>query len=157
MTLHGILSEARADIVDQAVTDLHLLDLEHYAAAGDTFARERFEALYDLVLSAIDGRDLSSVIEFATQVADERFKAGFDLFEVQTAFNSLEALTWRHVVGHVEPSQLAEYVGLVGTVFGMAKDTLARRYVSLAADRHVPTLDLTALFTGTSSVVPYIS
>jgi hypothetical protein len=34
----------------------------------------------------------------------------------------------------------------LNTILGYGKDTLARRYVSLASARHVPTLDLSAYF-----------
>lgn len=58
---------------------------------------------------------------------------------------------WRLVVSRAAPTELAEAIGLLGTVLGYGKDTVARRYVSLAARRHVPSLDLSALLTGASS------
>jgi hypothetical protein len=42
------------------------------------------------------------------------------------------------------PAELAEAIGLLSTILGYGKETLARRYVSLASARHVPTLDLSA-------------
>jgi hypothetical protein len=36
----------------------------------------------------------------------------------------------------------------VSTILGTGKDTLARRYVSLASKSRTPTLDLRPLFTG---------
>jgi hypothetical protein len=41
---------------------------------------------------------------------------------------------------------LAEAAGLLTTVLGAGKDALARTYVSLASEQHVPSLDLGALF-----------
>jgi hypothetical protein len=67
---------------------------------------------------------------------------------VQAAFNALEEATWTCLLARVEPSELAESLGLVSTILGAAKDALARRYVSLAAHTHAPSLDLRALFTG---------
>ena len=72
------------------------------------------------------------MIGYAHEVADERFAAGYDLSEVQAAFNVLEAATWSRILDDLEPAQLAEALGLVSTVFGAAKDALGRRYVSLA-------------------------
>jgi hypothetical protein len=63
----------------------------------------------------------------------------------------MEETVWRRVVAVMRPDELAEALGLVGTVLGFAKDVLARRYVSLASQRHVPSLDLTALFSGVES------
>jgi hypothetical protein len=42
-------------------------------------------------------------------------------------------------------------VGLLSTVLGAGKDSLAREYVSLASRQHVTSLDLSTLFEGTSS------
>jgi hypothetical protein len=123
----------------------------HYEASGAQFTRARLGTLYDLVLEAIDHRDLTAISAYAHDVAAERFDAGFDISEVQLAFGSLEAAMWRCLVAGESPDQLVEAVGLLGTVVGAAKDSLAQTYVSLAAKRHVPTLDLSALFKGGSS------
>jgi hypothetical protein len=156
MALHALLASARSELVEAALTDLHELELHHYEGAGHAFTKQRFEDLFDLVLAAIDTRELAAVIQYAEAVAEERFGAGFDLFEVQTAFNTLEALMWQRVVAESDPDEMVESIGLVGTVFGTAKDSLARTYVSLATHRHVPSLDLSALFRGASSgVQPY--
>ena len=56
---------------------------------------------------------------------------------------------WRRVAADVPPADLAEAIGLLSTILGFGKDALARRYVSLATQRHVPSLDLSALFDGT--------
>ncbi len=145
------LLAARTEIVDEAMSSLQSSHQVHYESAGDLFTRQRLEDLYDLVVTAIRDRDLSPVTAYAGQVADERFNAGFDVSEVQTAFNALETAMWRRIISAEPPESLAESIGLVGTVFGQAKDALARAYVSLAAHRHVTSLDLSALFRGTNS------
>jgi hypothetical protein len=57
---------------------------------------------------------------------------------------------WRRLqsLAATQPDELADAIGVVATVLGAGKDSLARTYVSLAAERHVPSLDLTALFRG---------
>jgi hypothetical protein len=156
MTLELTLTEAKDEIVGSALTELDALQLEHYEAAGRGFTQERIEDLYDLVMHAIKDRDLGTVVGYAEGVAEGRFSAGFDVYEVQTVFNTLETLMWHRVVANTAPDDLAESIGLVSTVFGVAKDALARKYVSLAAHRHVTSLDLSALFRGASSTVPYV-
>jgi hypothetical protein len=89
------------------------------------------------------------MLSYAEQVAEERFNAGYDLSEVQTAFNTLEEATWSRVFAELEPAEFAQALGLVSTVLGAAKDALARTYVSLATNAHAPSLDLHALFEGT--------
>jgi hypothetical protein len=47
--------------------------------------------------------------------------------------------------------RLGQALGLVGTVLGAGKDSLARTYVTLATQTRAPSLDLRALFAGTSA------
>lgn len=152
MKLDTILRTHREQILADASTELAQLQLHHYESAGPDFTRERLENLYDLVLAAIDHRDVAAIVAYADAVAEERFTAGFDVSEVQHAFNMLESSMWRVVVPAEDPDDLAEAVGLLSTVFGIAKDALARRYVSLASKHRVTSLDLSALFAGTNSL-----
>ena len=146
------LSRERTVIVREAETALARLHERHYESAGATEVEHRLESLFDHLVTAVDTRDLTQVIGYAQEVADERFAAGYDLSEVQAAFNALEAATWSRILDGLEPAQLAEALGLVSTVFGAAKDALGRRYVSLATKSHAPSLDLRALFAGTDGV-----
>jgi hypothetical protein len=152
MKLDTTLRMHREQILGDASTELAQLQLHHYESAGPDFTRERLENLYDLVLAAIDHRDVAAIIAYADAVAEERFTAGFDVSEVQHAFNMLESAMWRRVVPVEDPDDLAEAVGLLSTVFGIAKDALARRYVTLASKHRVTSLDLSALFAGTNSL-----
>lgn len=111
--------------------------------------RERLVELFDLVVSALKKRDLERVIRHCETVAEQRFDAGSGISEVQTAFNVLEEAMWRHVVDGVAPADLPRAVGILSTIMGVGKDALARRYVSLASQRHVPSLDFSRLFAGT--------
>ena len=146
-----MLVKAEPHVLDEAFSALQRSHVAHYEAAGELFTRQRLADLFELVVVAIRDRDLAAVGSYSERVAIERFNGGFDVSEVQTAFNALEEAMWRHVVS-VEPApDLAEAIGLLSTVLGFGKDTLARTYVSLACDRHVPSLDLSALFRGASS------
>ena len=151
MDLAALLQESRSSILDESYTVLERSHVHHYEAAGEEFTRQRLEGLFDLVVTAIGNRDLAGVSAYAVKVAEERFRQGFDISEVQTAFNALEASMWRHVVAAAPPADLAEATGLLSTVLGFGKDVLARTYVSLASRRHVPSLDFTALFAGTQA------
>jgi hypothetical protein len=149
MDVARMLREAEETILEEACDTLGRSHVTHYEAAGDTFTRQGLRDLFRLVVDAIKDRDLAEMSVFAEQVARRRFDQGFDIAEVQAAFNALEEAMWRHLVDAVEPEELAEAVGLLSTVLGYGKDTLARTYVSLASSRHVPSLDLSALFAGT--------
>jgi hypothetical protein len=151
MDLDVVLTKAEPQVLDEAFSALQRSQVAHYEAAGELFTRQRLADLFELVVVAIRDRDLAAVGSYSERVAIDRFNGGFDVSEVQTAFNALEEAMWRHVVS-VEPApDLAEAIGLLSTVLGFGKDALARKYVSLACDRHVPSLDLSAMFRGTSS------
>ena len=149
MDLAALLLESQSGIVEESYATLERSHVNHYEAAGEEFTRQRLDELFLLVVSAIRDRDLAQVSVFSRRVSEERFNQGFDIGEVQAAFNALEQTIWRHVVAVAPAEDLAEATGLLSTVLGFGKDVLARTYVSLASRRRVPSLDLTALFAGT--------
>ncbi len=149
MKLAQLLSVRRAEILERATRSLGRAHLEHYEAEGPAAAAGRLARLYDLTAEAVLQRNLTHVLEHATRIAHERFAAGFDLQEVQLAYNVLEEAIWKEIVAEVPPGELAEAFGLVSTVLGAAKDRLARAYVELVSEAHSPSLNLLALFAGT--------
>ncbi len=144
----AVLERGTAAIVDAASSALDRSQLAHYDDVGADERRRRIRSLFEVVLASLDQRDLVPIQRYAETIAHERFEGGFGISEVQTAFNVLEEATWRHVVVSTDPAELAESIGIVATVLGAGKDMLARTYVALATERHVPSLDLTALFRG---------
>jgi hypothetical protein len=148
MNTSEFLRRHRSEIVDAAEAALIRLGVRHYQAAEEGEVLRRLDGLFDHVLDSLASRDLGSMVAYAESVAEERFNGGYDLSEVQTAFNVLEESIWTYAVGILEPGQLAETLGLVSTTLGCGKDALARKYVSLATRTHVPSLDLRALFSG---------
>jgi hypothetical protein len=142
------LRRERRSILDAAAAGLARAHVRHYDAAGAGEVERRLEALFDHVVRALADRDLSGVVVYAEDVAEERFTAGYDLSEVQTAFNTLEEAIWVRAIADVPPAELAEVLGIASTVLGAGKDAMARRYVSLAARTTAPSLDLRALFAG---------
>jgi len=148
MSVEVLLVGKRTEVVDEAFAALGRAHEVHYEQSGEEFTRDRLGELFDLVVAALHDRELGPVATYCEEIAERRFAAGFDVAEVQTAFNALEVALWRQVVDGVPPEDLAEAVGLLTTILGFGKDALARRYVSLASHRRVPTLDLSALFAG---------
>ncbi len=145
----ALLEDERAAILAEAEAALGRAHTRHYDAAGADEVRRRLEQLFDQLLVSLRARSLQPMAEHAQAVARERFQAGFDLSEVQVAFNALEEVIWQHILAELDAKQLARALGLVGTVLGAGKDALARAYVSLAAQTRTPSLDLRALFAGT--------
>jgi hypothetical protein len=139
-------------IIGEAEAALARVHARHYEFAGEAETRRRLETLFDRLVDAAGHRDVTAMAEYAQSVAEERFDAGYDLSEVQTAFNALEEATWTQVLEALPPEELAETLGFVSTILGCGKDALARRYVSLAAHAHAPSLNQRALFGGTDGV-----
>lgn len=152
MDIAEFLVREREVVVAEAEAALTLLHERHYDTAGTEEVRRRLDTLFDHLVMAVATRDLTTVIAYARGIAESRFADGYDLAEVQSAFNALEAATWTRILAALEPAELAEALGLVSTVFGAAKDALGRAYVSLATKAHAPSLDLRALFSGTDGL-----
>lgn len=143
------LLEAHGDqIIATASETLDRSRLPHYIEAGQAVGHERLQRLFDLTVAGIRDRDLAPVIDYMSTVANDRFHAGYAIREIQIAINVLEETIWHTIVEHMPPAELAQALGLVATVLGAAKDSLAREYVSLAGKTKSPSLDLSALFRG---------
>lgn len=151
MDLVAVLSAAHDDCLQEAVDALGRAHLKHYEASDPELSRRRLDDLFDLVLECLAKRTLGPIWEYAQHIAEERFDAGFGIAEVQSGFNVLEEAIWHVVLAQLPADDLFEAAGLVGTILGAGKDTLARTWVSLATSQHVPSLDLTALFEGAAT------
>jgi len=149
--LVDLLQRHEPAILAESFEGISRCRLARYQAAGEEETRRRLARLLSLLLLAVRDRDLEPVLAYAREIARQRFGEGVDLQEVQSAINVLEEAVWRRVVKEVPPDQLAEALGLVSTVLGVCKDTMASTYVALATRRHAGSLDMTALFRGTQN------
>lgn len=147
MNILDLLREEERPILDEA--GRAVASLQHYERDGEAATRARLERLYGLVHDAIRTRDLTPLHSAVTEIAQQRFDAGFDLSEVLTAFHALETAIWQRALRRIPGPDLPEALGLMGTALAHGKDTLACAYVSLASKSKTPTLDLSALFKGT--------
>lgn len=142
-----VLDRERSSIIVAALESIRR-SRTHYSAAGWNETQRRLDVLYGELCAAVSSRDLGSIVDVARHLAAERFRSGYDLSEVQMAFNALEEAIWSALCARLEPSELAFSLGLVSTVLGAAKDALAREYVSLASRTRVTSFDMRALFSG---------
>lgn len=146
MDIHDLLAGERTLIVEEAWRSC--VRLTHYRRDGDEVTRQRLEMLIDHVARAIRMRDLGELLDYSERIAKQRFDAGFDLSEVQTAFFMLEDAIGRRALVRIPPADLAEALGLVGTAIRRGMDAFARGYISLANRARAPSLDLSDLFKG---------
>jgi hypothetical protein len=152
MNLIQLLDQREVEILNQAANALMREHLNHYDEAGREQNKMQLQILYDLMAHCIKERDLTAMIRYVEDLAQKRYVAGFDLREVQTAFNVLEEVIWKQIIQECSPSELGEALGLVSTVHGAAKDALASQYVSLASKTKPASLNLSALFKGTDGL-----
>ena len=151
MTLNELLHERSSSIIDQACHAVVRSHVKSYDKEGMEHTHQKVRALYVLTARAVKEKNLGPMIAHAEAIARERYSAGFDLWEVQTAFNVLEEGIWKQVLSELPPTEVGEALGLVSTVLGAGKDALARRYVSLASKTMAPSLNLQSLFSGCES------
>jgi hypothetical protein len=148
MDLLTLIEKDREGILAEAGKSLSRAHLKHYEQAGAEQTSDRLRSLLELTCECVRKRNLAMMIHHAESIARQRFNAGYDLQEVQTAFNVLEETLWKRIIQQLKPDQFAEALGLIATVLGAGKDMLARTYVSMASKSKSPSLDLRELFEG---------
>jgi len=146
MELHKLLIDNSEEILKDACQSLQRAKLKHYDCSAETENRKRLEKLLDLTAECIKHKKLFAMVSYMEETASQRFYAGFDYSEVHSAINVLEETIWKKINSSLDPNQIGEALGLVSTVLGAAKESLARTYISLATKTKAPTLDLNAMF-----------
>jgi len=148
MKLNDILINNQTDIINEAFSSLERSHLKHYNTSRADENWQRLAKLFDLTLNGVKTKSLVEMVNYSEKVAKERYESGFDLHEVHTAYNVLEESIWKAIIKEVDSTELAESLGLIGTVLGTGKEALALAYVSLASKQKVKSLNLTQLFKG---------
>lgn len=146
MTLIELLQRDQEQIIRDAVATLQRRAAQSPYHSSSTFKnQERLRHLYLIMMECLMERQVVTITEYARQLARERFSQGFDLPQVQLAFNALEETIWQHITANLAPSDYPEAFGIISTALGAGKDALASEYVSLATQEHSPTLNLDRL------------
>jgi hypothetical protein len=142
--IEELLRDEEAAILAEAAPSV--AQLHHYRRDGDEATWRRVEALYRHVARAVRAKDLDDLLAHAGRVARERFAAGFDLAEVESAFSMLEDAISRRALARLPLPELAWGLGLVSTALAHARRELGRTYLALAPAVRPGTVDLTAIF-----------
>ena len=141
------LTRHRDEILEAAHADLTARS-PRYAAATEPVLRDRLNMLYDTLVESLNAACLLPMLDHANEIAAERFHSGYDLSELQRAYNSLEEAIWTRLFAEGVPARYQVVLPCVSAAIGAAKDELARDYVKLAASEHAASVDLPALFRG---------
>lgn len=148
MNLDEILVNNQTDIINEAFYSLERSHLKHYDTSRADENWQRLAKLFDLTLNGVKTRSLVEMVTYSEKIAKERYESGFDLHEVHTAYNVLEESIWKTIIKEVDSADLAESLGLISTVLGTGKESLAIAYVSLSGKQKVKSLNLAQLFRG---------
>ena len=132
MEASAVLAGAADRFVNDAVTALEHRQHPHYQESTAQDRRRYLEDLVTLVVECVRDRHVEPIIDASQRIAAQRFVAGFDIAEVQGAFNVLEEVLWRGVTDLLAGETRVETLALVNTILGAGRDALARTYVSLA-------------------------
>lgn len=148
MNLSNYLKQNQQELIRTAFEGLLRSNLKHYSSSTANENWQRIEKLFDLTLKSVENKSLVEMIEYSEKIAAERFNMGFDLHEVHTAYNVLEETLWKEILNNIEMKEIGKALGLVSTILGAGKETLALTYLSLAGKAKPKTLDLSELFKG---------
>ncbi len=148
MDLKELLNSQGQVIIGRALDAMNRAHLAHYRALGDEETRELVASLYEITCATVASREAGPLLAHADRIAGERYDGGFDLLELQTAFNALEESIWKEILARLDPARQAEALGLISTALGIGKDALARGFLARATKGRAPSLDLKALFQG---------
>jgi len=146
MSLLKFLQSDKIEIINEALSDLERSRLKHYTESNKETNEERLRNLYDILIKCVESKSLVEICDYCEELAKKRFNSGFDLYEVQSTINVLEEIIWKKIIKYLPPSEYERALGMITTVLGAGKDSLACKYVSLASQCKKPTLDLSELF-----------
>jgi hypothetical protein len=153
MDIQTLLEDNIDEIIISASNQIGCVRLKGYTKSGETETKIKLENLYRKLLECVKDKELLPMVSYTEKIAKERFTAGYDLHEVQTAINTLEELIWQKIFKEIKPDKLAESLGLVSTILGAGKDNLARTYVALATKTKASAINLQNLLSGSESIV----
>ncbi len=133
METSAALASAEDRVVDEAAAALDRRHQPHHQAFSPETRRRYLRDLFGLVVQCAHAGHAEPIIAASEQIAADRFVAGFDIAEIQGAFNVLEEVLWRDIASTFAGDQRIEALGQVNTILGAGKDALARTYVALAS------------------------
>ena len=148
MKLDKILVNNQTEIINEAFYSLERSHLKHYDTSRADENWQRLAKLFDLTLNGVKNKSLVDMVTYSEKIAKERYDSGFDLHEVHTAYNVLEESIWKAIIKEIDSADLAESLGLISTVLGTGKESLAIAFVSLSGKQRVKSLILSQLFRG---------
>ena len=131
MNLIELLETRAVEIIGGAAAAMQRTSMKHYDAETPEQLRKKLTMLYHLTERGVKEKNAFPMVSYIEKMAEERFAAGFDLQEVQTAINVLEEYIWQQIIDELPAGAQADALKIISSILGGAKDALARKYVEL--------------------------
>jgi hypothetical protein len=131
MNLIELLETKAVEIINGAAAAMQRTSMKHYDSETPEQLRKKLTMLYHLTERGVKEKNVFPMISYIEKMAEERFAAGFDLQEVQTAINVLEEYMWQQIIDDLPAGAQADALRIISSILGGAKDALARKYVDL--------------------------
>ena len=135
MNLVELLGKSQDTIVAESITAMDRARLKHYTLGGPETTKNKMDTLYSVVFQSIKEKNLIPIVSYIEKMAEKRFESGFELQEVQTAINVMEESIWKLILAELPKEEQPKALGLVSSIIGSGKDTLARTYVILTKEQ----------------------
>lgn len=148
MELVNILTSDADRIIKEATDKLNDARLRNYQKVDMPVLKNCLTKLFELTIESIKNSNLLALNDYIDKISRERYFSGFDLYEVQTAFNALEEAIWNDIVSKVNKDELVDSISIISRVMGAGKEFLACNYVRMAKSNKKNTPDVTVLRKG---------
>ncbi len=117
------LASFEQPVLDTACAALAQRQQPHYTEEG---GREKLRALFGRLVVSIDTADAGVMSAYVEAIARQRLASGFEIAEVQIAFNVLEEAVWAEALRALEGEEQARAIRAVSRSLDAGRDALAR-------------------------------
>ena len=126
--LIDILRESEQSIVEKAAVNLGNYRLKQYEMAKLSEIEWWLGALFSALCDSIQQESLKPFLEYSEKLGKLRAEKGFDLKEVQIAYNLLEEHIWEVVLEKGNPKTRVEDLTQIAEIVAAGKDKLTKWY-----------------------------
>lgn len=152
--LHHLLIRQREAIIEEEIRQLRGMHAPHYRSIDLNLLQLRAIRLVESYLESVQ-KGPALFVKYIRGMAEERFREGYFLEEIQSALNILGRKVWKIVSEKAPAESQVVMLGRATGILGAAKDGLAQIYTrkleTAESQVHRLTKQVKELFSGTVS------
>ena len=126
--LEEILTENEQGIIEKAAVNLGNYRLKNYEMAKLSEIEWWMGALFSALRESIKQKSMDPFLRYSENLGKLRAEKGFDLKEVQIAYNLLEEHTWEVVLERGDPKTRVQDLTQISEIVAAGKDKLTKWY-----------------------------